>query len=118
MQELIMDKKITTAFFVPSMLAMLLDHLELTNEIVSLGTIKYMFTCGEALGPKLCKRFVHMSSSTLVNLYGPTEADITWWEYPRYDNNVTKIPIGKPTTNVKVYVLDDQLKPVPIGVPG
>ena len=117
-QELIMNKKITTAFFVPSMLAMLLDHLELTNQTIAIQTIRYMFTCGEALGPKLCNRFVKMSLSRLVNLYGPTEADMTWWEYPRHKTTVGKVPIGIPTTNVKVYILDDQLKPVPIGVPG
>ena len=119
MQELMMDKKITAAVFVPSMLAMLLDHLELTNQTCALRTMKYMFTCGEALHPKLCKRFVQMSTSRLVNLYGPTEADMTYWEYPQNDyNNVAKIPIGKPVTNVKVYILDENLKPVPIGVPG
>ena len=100
------------------MLAMLLDHLELSKQIPSLHTMKYMFTCGETLGPKLCKRFVQMSQSRLVNLYGPTEADMTWWEYPRNETDVTKVPIGKAMTNVKVFILDEHLKPVPIGVPG
>ena len=118
MEKLVLDHKITAAFFVPSMLAMLLDHLEISNRISSLQTMRYMFTCGEALGLKLCKRFIKISNSRLVNLYGPTEADMTWWEYPRNASNVTKVPIGKPITNVQVYILDDHLKCVPVGVPG
>ena len=100
------------------MLAMLLDHLEHTKQAISISTIRSMFTCGEALDLKLCKRFEKLSMSRLVNLYGPTEADMTWWEYPRNNNKLIKVPIGKPMTNVRVYILDDKLMPVPVGVPG
>ena len=122
LQKLITKYKVTIAFFVPSMLAMLLDHIEQLNQknCFTMDSLRYMLTIGEALSPTLCQRFISQSNSRLINSYGVTEADVTVWEYPR-DNAgamLRKIPIGKPTSNTKVYILDEQLKPVPVGVPG
>jgi amino acid adenylation domain-containing protein len=55
------------------------------------------------------------------NTYGPTEASViaTAYEGPRTAEAVPdEIPIGRPLPNVRVYVLDRHLRPVPIGVPG
>jgi amino acid adenylation domain-containing protein len=64
----------------------------------------------------------------LVNTYGPTETTIvaTWCDSlpsapsaPSAVKNSTKtLPIGHPIPNVRTYVLDANLQPVPIGVPG
>lgn len=55
----------------------------------------------------------------LINTYGPTEATISalWADLSELDPNVA-IPIGRPLPNVQVYILDSNLQPVPIGVPG
>jgi amino acid adenylation domain-containing protein len=61
------------------------------------------------------------SSVRLVNTYGPTEATIvaTKWEVPPgSDGPHCKLPIGRPLGNVTVYLLDREMHPVPIGVPG
>jgi amino acid adenylation domain-containing protein/non-ribosomal peptide synthase protein (TIGR01720 family) len=52
----------------------------------------------------------------LINTYGPTEATIvaTWWEVTSVDT----VSIGKPIPNVYIYVLDENLNQVPIGIPG
>ena len=60
--------------------------------------------------------------STEINvLYGPTEATIDA-SYHRYDGNADaergSVPIGRPVANMELYLLDDELEPVPIGVPG
>ncbi|SFR69994.1 non-ribosomal peptide synthetase, partial [Anaeromicropila populeti] len=54
---------------------------------------------------------------TLYNNYGPTENTVvsTVFQVDRFYEN---IPIGRPIDNVCVYVLDKNLKPVPIGIPG
>ena len=64
-----------------------------------------------------------MSCVRLLNAYGPTEATITatLFEIPPQfskDTNLKKIPIGCPLPNKTVYILDQHLQPVPIGVPG
>ena len=53
----------------------------------------------------------------LVNTYGPTEATIvtTRWEIP---DSATDIPIGRPISGVRVYVVDRRNEPVPRGVAG
>jgi non-ribosomal peptide synthetase component F len=55
----------------------------------------------------------------LINLYGPSEAciDTTYWIFPR-DREITVLPIGQPIANVQVYLLDQDLLPVPVGVAG
>ena len=57
-----------------------------------------------------------------VNAYGPTEATITATVYKpelsskhSYSNSVS---IGRPIANTEIYILDKNLQPTPIGVPG
>ena len=55
-----------------------------------------------------------------VNTYGPTEATVTTTAYagPFGTTAHNAIPIGRPIAGAQVYVLDGNLNPVPIGVPG
>ena len=58
----------------------------------------------------------------IMNHYGPTETTVGVLTYPvrdqlsRHDSKT--VPLGRPLANTQVYVLDKQLQPVPIGVPG
>ncbi|MEM4658889.1 MAG: amino acid adenylation domain-containing protein, partial [Candidatus Methanosuratincola sp.] len=57
----------------------------------------------------------------LLNTYGPTEATVTATQYDITGASQwvrREIPIGKPISNTSVYILDRNLEPVPIGVPG
>jgi amino acid adenylation domain-containing protein/non-ribosomal peptide synthase protein (TIGR01720 family) len=56
----------------------------------------------------------------LVNSYGPTETTVVATLSKLSENtlNPQEIPIGKPISNVQVYLFDRYLQPVPIGVPG
>ena len=56
----------------------------------------------------------------IFNQYGPTEAVVacTAYELPFRDAIPAVVPIGRPNWNVRVYVLDKELQPVPIGVTG
>jgi amino acid adenylation domain-containing protein len=58
----------------------------------------------------------------LINTYGPTEATVIalWSDLSELDANTDRleIPIGRPLPNFQVYILDADLQPVPIGVPG
>ncbi|HEX3076827.1 MAG TPA: amino acid adenylation domain-containing protein [Lachnospiraceae bacterium] len=59
------------------------------------------------------------SSPDIVNVYGPTECCVDATTYLITSENCNKdILIGKPLSNVKVYVLDGHQAIVPIGVPG
>jgi amino acid adenylation domain-containing protein len=56
----------------------------------------------------------------LLNHYGPTENTVvtTWAPVDELGEIEAAPPIGRPISNVQVYVLDPHLNPVPIGVPG
>ena len=58
-----------------------------------------------------------------INTYGPTETTVsaTFYEpaaHPERQFSQTEIPIGRPLANVQLYILDQQLQPVPVGIPG
>ncbi|MCD9188131.1 MAG: amino acid adenylation domain-containing protein [Pyrinomonadaceae bacterium] len=53
----------------------------------------------------------------IFNLYGPTEATI-WSTIFNFDENVEQMAIGKPISNTEVYVLDERMRTVPMGVTG
>jgi amino acid adenylation domain-containing protein/thioester reductase-like protein len=58
----------------------------------------------------------------ILNHYGPTETTVGVLTYPvkskRDSYNAKTVPIGRAIANTQVYILDEQLQPVPIGVPG
>ncbi len=121
-QELLaaIDKyEVTHVNFVPSMLDAFLSGLK-DQDVATLERLKYVFVAGEALQPDLVNRFHDMVRDVrLENLYGPTEAAIyaTWYSLPRGEES-KRVPIGKPISNTRSYILDEDLRPVPVGVIG
>ncbi|MGY2377744.1 amino acid adenylation domain-containing protein [Pseudomonas sp. SDO524_S393] len=114
--EVIANEQITTLHFVPSMLDVFLAHGDVSQ---AAGLVRVMCS-GEALPGSLVRRFKQqLPGIGLYNLYGPTEAavDVTAWNCARPDVP-DNTPIGKPIANTRLYVLDGQLQPVPLGVVG
>jgi amino acid adenylation domain-containing protein/thioester reductase-like protein len=58
----------------------------------------------------------------IFNHYGPTETTVGVLTYQVHNqknsHNSHTVPLGKPLANTQMYVLDMELRPVPIGVPG
>ncbi|MCF5327094.1 amino acid adenylation domain-containing protein, partial [Pseudomonas lurida] len=114
--EVIAAEQVTTLHFVPSMLDVFLAHGDVGQ---AAGLVRVMCS-GEALPGSLVRRFKQqLPGIGLYNLYGPTEAavDVTAWNCARPDVP-DNTPIGKPIANTRMYVLDSQLQPVPLGVVG
>lgn len=113
--ELIKAQRITTLHFVPSMLQAFLEE----SGLEECRRLRRVICSGEALRPETQERFFSRLNAELHNLYGPTEAsiDVTFWQC-RPDAETRSVPIGKPIANMQTYVLDDELKPVPVGVAG
>jgi amino acid adenylation domain-containing protein/non-ribosomal peptide synthase protein (TIGR01720 family) len=113
--ELIIKENITILQLVPSLLRVLLD----TFALPQCQSLRRVFCGGEILPWELQQRFYRQfEHCELYNLYGPTEAaiDTTYWLCPRQGEPINSI--GKPISNVQVYILDADLQPVPIGIPG
>src|SRR5258707_726014 len=105
---------------VPSHLQALLQ----SEEAKKLLPRKYLVFGGETLTPKLLEKVEALNPECeILNHYGPTETTVgsLTLKLENYDWKNAKlgsIPIGKPIQNTQVYVLDQNLEPVPIGVTG
>jgi amino acid adenylation domain-containing protein/non-ribosomal peptide synthase protein (TIGR01720 family) len=116
--DLIGAQGITTLHFVPSMLKVFLDEAEPVSARARCASLQRVFASGEALLPAMVDAFAACLPATkLHNLYGPTEAavDVTAWECLAGE---AIVPIGKPIANVRIYLLDERMAPVPIGARG
>jgi amino acid adenylation domain-containing protein len=70
---------------------------------------------GETLSAALAARLVQRCAQ-VWNFYGPTETTV--WSTADLVSADGQVSIGRPIRNTSVYLLDKQLRPVPIGVPG
>jgi amino acid adenylation domain-containing protein len=107
-------KQVTIVQFVPSLLRALLQPHDGPRLHCD-----YIFSGGEPLEASLAARARTCVRKGLVNLYGPTEAtiDAAAWRYPE-DAQPDVIPIGRPIANARIYLLDMDGEPVPVGVAG
>ena len=84
--------------------------------------VKQVLVGGEALSlTHVRKGLEQLPQTQLINGYGPTESTTfaCCYRIPRrLDAHLRSIPIGKPIGNTRVYVLDSDLNPVPIGMAG
>ncbi|MFJ4978448.1 amino acid adenylation domain-containing protein [Streptomyces coeruleorubidus] len=116
------DEGLTVLEVVPSLLRATLDAWDTTGSAPRLPALRWMISNGEALAPGLCDRwFARYPAIPLVNMYGPTEcSDDVTHAYVRHGDVLdgAYVPIGRPLRNTRLYVLGDELRPVPQGVPG
>ncbi|MFB9840539.1 AMP-binding protein, partial [Actinoallomurus acaciae] len=110
--RLINEQRVTTAHFVPSMLAAFLDE----PSAAGCTGLRRVLCSGEALPAPVAERFRATLGAELHNLYGPTEAsvDVTSWQV----TEPGPVPIGTPVWNTRLLVLDARLRAVPPGVAG
>jgi natural product biosynthesis luciferase-like monooxygenase protein/amino acid adenylation domain-containing protein len=116
--RMLADNRVTRIVLVPSLLRAIL-HTGLTLRD-RLPALKYWCTSGEALPLELAQQFQQqMPHSLLINLYGSSEvaADATCYEV-RDSGSLSTVPIGRPIDNAQAYILDQRLRPVPVGVYG
>jgi amino acid adenylation domain-containing protein len=123
--DLIIQRQITHLQVVPSALRMIIEN----GRFADCHTIRHVICGGEILPTDLALQFVRRSNATLHNLYGPSETciDSTHLVFPSSDPGFPGNPhlwidcpvsIGRPVANIRVYVLDPYLEPVPVGAGG
>tara|TARA_Y100001933_G_scaffold263432_1_gene324772 strand:- start:21215 stop:26581 length:5367 start_codon:yes stop_codon:yes gene_type:complete len=81
------------------------------------GDKKIKILCGgEAMPRDLAEQLIERSGS-LWNMYGPTETTI-WSAVSPVMSGTGAVPVGRPIANTQIYILDEKMHPVPVGVPG
>lgn len=92
------------------------------QDVHALSGLQQLLVGGEALSVPHIRRAVEQLPQTqLINGYGPTENTTFTCCFPikqEFNFATSSIPIGPPVANTHVYILDEEMQPVPIGVPG
>lgn len=117
LQEMIHDQQITIIHFVPSVLRLFIDVLEVSKS----SSLQHLICSGEALSVQIVRDFQELLATCKIhNLYGPTEAaiDVTAIDVSNTSSETTEISIGVPVANCQIYIVNDALQLQPVGIPG
>jgi amino acid adenylation domain-containing protein len=115
--DLVARERLTHLLCLPSLYNLLLDCADSGR----LNTLRTAIVAGEACPPGLAaKHHRTLPATRLYNEYGPTEGTVwcSGYEIPPAAEPNRSVSIGRPIANTRIYLLDVQLNPVPIGVPG
>jgi amino acid adenylation domain-containing protein len=113
---LLADEGVTTLLTIPVLLK---QYAEVIPGV--LAGLRYMTTGGDRADPASCGRVLREGGRVRVyNCYGPTETTTFVIAHPveSVGDGEQSVPIGRPKTNARVYVLDGAGEPVPVGVAG
>ncbi|AMO93273.1 D-alanine--poly(phosphoribitol) ligase, subunit 1 [Collimonas fungivorans] len=111
-------ERISLLEIVPSLMRAMLDACPAGSELRSL---RWVLPTGEALPLKMAQDwFERFPYIPLMNVYGPAECsdDVAFHAITARPHDHDVIPIGRPTPNNRLFIVDGQLRPVPVGVHG
>ena len=113
LDKLISKNDVQLIQMTPSRMQIFLDNIK---DMPNLSKLKYVTLAGEALPIKLRDELVELGIKKIYNGYGPSETTVFSTFTDVTEKN--KINIGVPLANTQMYILDKNLKVVPIGVTG
>ncbi|KAF2819712.1 hypothetical protein CC86DRAFT_429870 [Ophiobolus disseminans] len=117
--KMIAARKITWVYATPSELSQWIGHG--LPHLSSATSLRYVFSGGETLTKSLVKdiqKKLNRPGLRLINVYGPAEAGVVTSTEIDLADSEGAISIGRPLSNIAVYVVDKDLRPVPAGVSG
>ncbi|MFG2753360.1 amino acid adenylation domain-containing protein [Streptomyces xanthophaeus] len=107
---------VTAAYF-----TMGLFHIMADEGLDTLKLLDEVWTGGDVASPSALQRVLdHCPDTVLVHSYGPTETTFASHQqrFPLDRRLLEGVFLGAALDNTRVHVLDERLRPVPIGVPG
>ncbi|MGE1154572.1 non-ribosomal peptide synthase/polyketide synthase [Pseudomonas kitaguniensis] len=117
--QVLASERLNVLEIVPSLMRTL---LALCPCDLQLPDLRWVLPTGEALPPTVARDwFARFPGIALMNAYGPAECsdDVAFQPITQAPHaSISHMPIGQPTANNRLYVLDEALRPVPIGVAG
>ncbi|MBD2278683.1 non-ribosomal peptide synthetase [Aphanizomenon flos-aquae] len=116
-----LEEKTVTRLFVPFVALQQLAEVAVDSELFATH-LQEIITAGEQLQitPAISQWFRKLGNCTLHNHYGPSESHVVtaFTLSPPVETWPLLPPIGKAIANTEIYLLDQNLQPVPIGIPG
>ncbi len=111
------EQRISVLESVPSLIqGMLADDSQ-----HQLSSLRWLLPTGEAMPPELARQWLQRFPDVgLVNAYGPAECsdDVAFFRVDQASTEGSYLPIGSPTDNNRLYLLDEALELVPLGAVG
>ena len=116
--ENIEKDKVSIAEVVPSLLGAYLENMDQTGKL-KLPILEKLILTGEKITSSLVNEFYSEYDIKLINAYGQSEcSDDTMHYHILYNTDTRVVPIGKPSHNTQVYILNPSLQLQPVGIPG
>ncbi|WP_345649087.1 amino acid adenylation domain-containing protein [Streptomyces tremellae] len=113
--RLVATRRVTFCYLTSSLLDVMLG----TEHAAGLACLRHVWCGGEVLTPELFARFRAALDATLYHGYGPAEATIgVSHEVYGPGHERGAVTIGRANPNTLIHLLDAQLRPVSLGVPG
>lgn len=86
-----------------------------SNELNYLESITDILVGGESFPKMLLEKLQQLTKANIYNVYGPTETTV--WSTVKNLTDETSITIGKPISNTRCYILDNNKKLLPVLTP-
>jgi surfactin family lipopeptide synthetase C len=117
LRQIIQEQGVNTLFLTTALFNLMIDTMP-----QGLSGVKQLMFGGETISvPHLRRALELLPQTQIIHAYGPSECTVFTCCYPipkQLAANVYSVPIGKPIGDRTVYILDENLNRVPIGVPG
>ncbi|HEX5403990.1 MAG TPA: amino acid adenylation domain-containing protein, partial [Pseudonocardiaceae bacterium] len=116
MATVIAEHGVTAAYFTAGLFTVMAE-----DHVTELARLREVWTGGDVISPATIQRvLLHCPDTVVVHSYGPTETTFAS-SYQRFGTDLRAVDgvyLGRPLENNKLYVLDDRLRPVPLGASG
>lgn len=112
--EQLIRHRVTAMFLTVGLFHRYVDELE-----EAFSGLRYLLVGGDVVVPSIAMRALDRAAGPkhLLNAYGPSETTTfaTTFEVTREAASADALPIGRPITNTRAYVLDENRTPLPVG---
>jgi amino acid adenylation domain-containing protein len=112
----IRERGVTTLWLTAGLFHLMVDH-----RLEDLKGLRQLLAGGDVLSPVTVRKASrNLAGCRIINGYGPTENTTFTCCHEVLDDQeiASRVPIGRPISNTRVYVLDPRMRPVPIGIEG
>ncbi|QLE51261.1 amino acid adenylation domain-containing protein [Nostoc sp. C057] len=117
LSQIIQEQKVNTLFLTTALFNLMIETMP-----QGLSGVKQLLFGGESVSVPHVRRALELLPKTqIIHAYGPSECTVFTSCYPipkQLAENIHLIPIGKPIGDRTVYILDENLHRVPIGITG
>ncbi len=116
LSNVICEREITIFFITTALFNVLIDE----NAGCLLNVKKILFGGEKVSFQHVKKAFNLLGRDKLIHVYGPTESTVfaSYYIVNEINEDLGTIPIGGPVSNTKIYIVDKNINPLPVGIPG